>query len=116
MSLINKTDQELLAIAEPMMDNIIKSSTALDYKSHVKDFSERIKTQLNEETLLQICKKYQEELGQLTDRKFVRLFRRPDSIAFIWEQHFSKSEGEYVAEMVLIEHEGKVLIDHIYIH
>ncbi len=35
------------------------------------------------------------------------------SVAMIWKQSFSLQAGEFVAEMVLIEHDGRYLVDHV---
>lgn len=40
------------------------------------------------------------------------VFRRPQSVAFVWKQWFAKQAGEYVAELVLVENETKYLVDH----
>jgi hypothetical protein len=30
----------------------------------------------------------------------------------VWRQWFTKAHGEYVAEMLLVERDGKYLVDH----
>ena len=37
-----KSDAELLAIFEPMMDNCLAGSSAIDHAQHVRDFTERL--------------------------------------------------------------------------
>jgi len=33
-------------------------------------------------------------------------------VAIVWKQRFTKASGEFVAEMLLVEREGKFLVDH----
>jgi len=115
MLLQKKTDAEILASVEPLMDNIIESSTNIDYEAHLRDFSERIKDHITKEGFEKVCQDYQSDLGMLTSREVVRIYRRPDSIAVIWVQKFSKCDGEYVAEMVVKEEDDAVKIDHVFI-
>ena len=39
MKLLEKTDKEILEIAEPLWDNLVKSSNIKDYGGFTKDFS-----------------------------------------------------------------------------
>ena len=39
MSLLNKPDEEIIKIAEPIWDNLIKSSNIKDYGGFTRDFS-----------------------------------------------------------------------------
>jgi hypothetical protein len=40
------------------------------------------------------------------------VFKRPGAVAIVWKQWFTKAPGEFVAEMLLIEKDGKYLVDH----
>jgi hypothetical protein len=113
MDLAQKSEAEILSVANPLMDNLMDASTQVDYERHIRDFSDRLKAQLPKERLVDICREYQSTKGFFSDRKFVALFRRPDSIALIWRQRFTKQTGEFVAEMVLIQQGTKYLVDHV---
>ena len=113
MELAEMSDAEILSVANPMMDNLMDASTQVDYNRHIRNFSDRLKAQLPKERLERICQEYQSTKGFFSDREFVTLFRRPDSIALIWKQRFTKQTGEFVAEMVLIQQSGKYLVDHV---
>jgi hypothetical protein len=113
MDLVQKSDTEILSIANTLMDNLMDASTHVDYERHVRDFSNRLKAQLSKERLESICREYQSTKGFFASREFVKLFRRPDSIAIVWTQRFTKQAGEFVAEMVLVQQGGKYLVDHV---
>ena len=89
------------------------ASTMIDYERHVRDFSNRLKSVLSKEQLEWICRDYQSTKGLFTTREFVAIFRRPDSVAVIWKQRFTKQTGDFVAEMVLVQQNGKYLVDHV---
>ncbi len=113
MDLAAKSDGEILAIADPIMDNLMDASTAIDYERHVRDFTDRAKSMLSKEWLEFICKDYQSTKGFFTQREFVAIFRRPESVAIVWKQGFSEQAGEFVAEMVLVNKDGRYLVDHV---
>ncbi|MCK9606117.1 MAG: hypothetical protein M0R33_06650 [Methylomonas sp.] len=116
MNLANKSDAEILAVANPIMDNLMVGSTEIDHAKHTRDFSDRMNAIVSEAYLQEICKRYQAEWGYFAEREFVAIFRRPDSVAVIWKQRCSKQAGEFVAEMVLVEKNGRYLVDHAMVY
>lgn len=113
MDLAQKSDEEILAVADPIMDNLMEASTAIDYERHIRDFTDRAKSVLSKSALDSICKEYQSTKGFFAKREFVAVFRRPESVAVVWRQAFTKAPGEFVAELVLVQKGGKYLVDHV---
>jgi hypothetical protein len=113
MNFEEMTDQEIIDIANPIMDNLMDASTEIDHARHVADFTDRIKNICTEEHLQKVCEKYQRELGYFSDRELVGVFKRPDAAAIIWKQLFTKAKGEYVAEMLLVHDGERFLVDHV---
>ena len=113
MTLAQKSDAEILAIANPIMDNLMEASTAIDHDRHVADFTDRLRAIVTKDYLEKVCWQYQSEKGYFGDREAVAVFRRPDSIAIVWKQRFTKQGGDYVAEMVLVENGSRYLVDHV---
>ncbi|MGF1755443.1 hypothetical protein L4C33_17835, partial [Vibrio makurazakiensis] len=107
MELKQLTDAECWGIATDFMDNLMSASTEINHAKHCRDFSPRMKAIVTEMYLEEVCKVYQAEKGFFAARKPIAIFRRPDSVAFIWKQEFTIAQGEFVAEMVLIEQDGK---------
>ena len=113
MDLAQKSDAEILAVVTPIMDNLMDASTAIDYERHTRDFTDRLKSGLSKESLQSICEHYQSTKGFFAKREFVAAFRRPDSVAVVWQQGFTKQPGQFVAELVLVQQGGKYLVDHV---
>ena len=107
------SEQQLWDIANPIMDNLMDASTQLDHARHVRDFTGRLKAIVTPDYFECICQQYQAEKGYFTTRTPAAVFRRPDSAAIIWKQHFTKAPGEFVAEMVLVHRDGRYLVDHV---
>ena len=113
MNFEEMTDQEITDIANPIMDNLMEASTAIDHARHVADFTDRIKKICTEEYLQKVCEEYQSKKGFFASRELVAVFKRPDSAAIIWKQFFTKAKGEFVAEMLLVHDGEKFLVDHV---
>jgi len=115
MDLAIRSDAEILTIADPIMDNLMEASTTMDHARHVRDFTDRLKAIVTKEYLEHVCHQYQSEKGVFGPRKFVAVFRRPHSIVIVWKQQFTKSSGDYVAQMVLVQEGSRHLVDHVYV-
>jgi hypothetical protein len=113
MDLAQSSDYEIMKVVDPIMDNLMDASTAIDRERHVRDFTERAKGVVTTEHLQRVCEKYQREKGFFSKREFVAIFRRPQSIAVVWKQWFTKVPGEHVAELVLVQNGDRYLVDHV---
>ena len=112
MNFEEMSDEEIWDIANPLMDNLMDASTNIDHEKHIRDFSDRMKKIVTKEYLQKVCEKYQNEKGFFSKREPVAVFKRPTSAAIVWTQWFTKAPGEFVAEMLLIEKDGKYLVEH----
>ncbi|WP_041522360.1 hypothetical protein [Gilvimarinus agarilyticus] len=112
MDFITAPEAEILAVATPIMDNLMSASGDIDHARHTRDFTDRLKQIVMPDYLRKVCEKYQAETGFFAKRELVAVFRRPDSVAIVWRQYFTKAPGEFVAEMVLVQQDGKYLCDH----
>jgi hypothetical protein len=113
MELAQTSDDEILKVATTIMDNLMDASTAIDHERHVRDFTDRAKSVVTKEHLHRVCEKYQSEKGYFARREFVALFRRPNSVVVVWKQWFTKQPGEFVAELLLVQKDGRYLVDHV---
>lgn len=116
MALALKSDEAILAIANPIMDNLMEGSTEINHAKHTRDFTERLKAIVTPGYLQEVCQCYQADWGYFSAREFVAVFRRPESVVVIWKQWCTQQAGEFVAEMVLVERGSTYLVDHVMIY
>lgn len=107
------TDKEILNIANPLMDNLMDGSSERDYEKHSKDFTKRLKNIVTKENLEKQLS--ENKLGEFTKRELITIIRKKNSIFVLWRQWLSKSEDEFLAEIVIIEKDGRYLVDHSWI-
>lgn len=112
MEFAQYSDEQLWEIGNALMDNLMQASTEIDHQRHVQDFTQRLRDIVQPEYFERVVKKYQQEKGLFTERTPVDIFRRENSVAFVWKQGFSIAKGEFVAEMVMMRIDGRWLVDH----
>jgi hypothetical protein len=107
------SDKEILDIANPLMENLMDGSSEHDYEKHSKDFTERLKNIVTKENLEKQLR--ENKLGEFTKRELISIIRKKNSVFVLWKQWLSKSTDEFLAEIVIVEKDGKYLVDHNWI-
>ena len=101
MKLLEKTDKEILEIAEPLWDNLVKSSNTKDYSGFTKDFSAKMLFGANE---IEIGKQWSNNklLTSLSKkRKFFGCLRRNNHVTVLYKQTSDEVHGEFLGRLVL---------------
>ena len=110
MSLIEKSDEDIIKIADPIWNNLVKSSNIKDYGGFTKDFSSQMlyganevelgKQWANNELITNLNETY-EPFGTL---------RRGDHITVLIKQRNKKIPGEFLGRLVLGVEDGEVKV------
>ena len=116
MQLSARNDAEILAVADPIMDRLMEGSNRIDHAMHVSDFTERLKSMVSEAGLERMCTDFQSRSGLFSHRELVAIFRRSDSVAIVWRQYATETDDEFVADLVLVEKDGRYLVDHALVY
>ncbi len=101
MSLLDKKDQEIFKIAEPIWDNLVKSSNMKDYGGFTKDFSSQMLYGANE---VELGKQWagNKLLTNLSyDKNFLGCLRRNGFVTVLIKQKSDKISGDYLGRLVL---------------
>jgi len=101
MSLVDKKDEEMFKIAEPIWDNLVKSSNMKDYGGFTRDFSSQMLYGANE---VEIGKQWagNKLLTNLSEKKeFLGCLRRNNFVTIILKQKSDKISGDFLGRLVL---------------
>ena len=101
MSLLEKKDDEIFKIAEPIWDNLVKSSNMKDYGSFTRDFSSQMLYGANE---VELGKQWASNklLTNLSQKKeFLGCLRRNDFVTVLLRQRSDKVPGDFLGRLVL---------------
>ena len=101
MSLLDKKDEEIFKIAEPIWDNLVKSSNIKDYGGFTKDFSSQMLFGANE---VELGKQWANNklLTNLSQQKeFLGCLRRDDFITVLIKQKSNTISGDFLGRLVL---------------
>ena len=101
MNITEKTDDEILAIANPLWSHLVHASNIGQYGEFVKHFSETLVLGLNE---IEVGKQFanSELTRNLSESiEFIGTIRRGTHVTVLYRQRSTKKEGEWLGRLVL---------------
>ena len=110
MKLLDKSDKELIEIAQPIWDNLVKSSNIKDYGTFTKDFSSQMLYGANE---VELGKQWANNklLTSLSEKQeFLGTIRRNQFITILYKQTSQTMPGEFLGRLVLGVEDGNVKV------
>jgi hypothetical protein len=110
VNIIEKTDEEILAIARPLWRDLIKYSNEGKYGEFVRNFSNSLALAMN-----QVVAGHQFANSELArslseDVDFLGIIRRGEHVTVLYRQRSTKKPGEWLGRLVLGYENGQVKI------
>ena len=110
MKLLEKTDEEILEIASPIWDDLVKYSNNKDYSGFTKHFSAQMLYGANE---VELGKQWTNNklLTSLSKQKeFLGCLKRNNFITVLFKQKSDTVQGEFLGRLVLGIEDDKVKV------
>jgi len=110
MSLLDKSEEEIIKIAEPIWANLVKSSNIKDYGGFTKDFSSQMLYGANE---VELGKQWASNdlISSLSeDCKAFGCLKRGQHVTILYKQTSTKIPGEFLGRLVLGEEGDQIKV------
>ena len=110
MKLLEKSDKEIKEIAQPIWDNLVKTSNIKDYGGFTRDFSSQMLYGANE---VELGKQWANNklLTSLSEKQdFIGCIRRAQYVTVLYKQTSQTMPGEFLGRLVLGEEDGLVKV------
>ena len=110
MNIIDHSDEEILAVAHPMWDDLIKYSNKGQYGKFIRNFSYDLLLGLNE---VELGKQFKH--GVLARKlspewDYLGIIRRGEHVTVLYRVRSTEKEGEWLGRLVLGYEKGEIKI------
>ena len=110
VNIVEKTDEEILAIANPLWRDLVKYSNEGKYGEFARNFSSSLALAMN-----QVVAGHQFANSELArnlaeDADTLGIIRRGEHVTVLYRQRSTKKEGEWLGRLVLGYENGNVRI------
>jgi hypothetical protein len=110
LNIIDKSDKEILAIADPLWRDLVKSSNEGKYGDFAKNFSRSLALAMDQVVAghqfanSELARNLSEEIDALG------IIRRGEHVTVLYRQRSTKKQGEWLGRLVLGYEDGKIRI------
>jgi hypothetical protein len=101
MNIIDLSDDEILGVANPMFDDLVKYSNKGQYGNFVRNFSASLLQGLNEIEVGKQFAKSELTRSLSNDREYLGIIRRGEHVTVLFKVTSTKKEGEWLGRIVL---------------
>lgn len=110
VNIVEKSDEEILAIANPLWRDLVRNSNEGKYGEFVRNFSTSLALAMN-----QVVAGHQFANSELArnlseDFDFLGIIRRGEHVTVLYRQRSTKKPGEWLGRLVLGYENGQVRI------
>jgi len=110
MNIIDKTDQEILAIADPWWDELVEYSNKGQYGKFIGNFAYSLMQGLNEVEVGRQFSHSDLARNLSKERDFLGMIRRGEHVTVLYRVRHTKKAGEWLGRLVLGYEKGQVKI------
>ena len=101
MNIIEKTDEEILAIADPLWRDLVKQSNEGKYGEFVKNFSSSMALAMDQVTVGHQFANSELARSLSEDFEYLGIIRRGEHVTVLYRQRSTKRAGEWLGRLVL---------------
>lgn len=115
MDLLKQSDDQIMKIANPIMDSQLEASMNRDFKQVIENFSDAVKSEFTEEMFIKQCDDRESTLGDFTNRKLMGITKQTNLVTIYWNQCLSKTDDEFLAVLALSQNGSGYVIERSYV-
>ena len=110
VNIIDKADEEIRAIAEPLWRDLLKHSNEGEYGEFVKNFSSSMARAMDQVTVGHQFANSELARNLSEDADYLGIIRRGEHVTVLYRQRSTRKPGEWLGRLVLGYENGEVRI------
>lgn len=100
-NIVDHSDEEIIALAEPILENMLDGMAALNYAKFSGDFSHGMKTIVPEDLFLEETIGINQVRGKCVARKTLGVLRKNKTALIVWSAQYDKSDDDMLIQLKL---------------
>jgi len=110
VNIIEKSDEEIRALADPLWRDLLKASNEGKYGEFVKKFAKSLALSMNEVVVNHQFANSELARNLAENADYLGIIRRGEHVTVLYRQRSTKKPGEWLGRLVLGYEEGEVRI------
>jgi len=110
------SNNQVKAVAEPMLDNIMNGLSFDKYLTYTKDFDPELKVLGARTKFFQVSRYMQNSLGKYLSREYLgSLHKKQGIIVVLWKAVFSKSKDDILIKLIITKNNKKYFVSGVWL-
>ena len=109
-TIVEKTDEEIITLIEPLLQNLLDGANALDYEKFTRDFSHGMKTVMPHDLFMEQTIGLQHVRGKCVSRNPLGVLRKNKTALIIWSARYEKTDDDMLIQLKLVYENDKLVI------
>ena len=101
MNIIDLSDEEIMKVADPYWNDLVKYSNNKNYGAFTRNFSHKMKVAANEVEIGKQFAKSELTKNLTKEREYLGMIRRGEHVTVLYKQTNEKKAGEWLGRLVL---------------
>ena len=107
---VGTSDQQVKAVAEPILDNLMKGFNQGDYAKFSKNFDKKLRESIHEKKFEQVRGDLLKKLGKYKTKKFLGFLNQDYYTIVLWKGAFADTKNDVLIKLVLSKSKDKVSV------
>lgn len=107
---IGTSDQQVQALADPVLDNLLAGFNEGNYQKYSRDFDPTLKESLPDEKFKQVRSEILNKIGQYQSRKYLGFLNQNKFTAVLWKGKFAQTTSDVLIKLILSKRGDKVVV------
>ena len=99
--IIGETDQEVQAIADPVLDNILVGFEQTQYEIYARDFDATLKEAVSERKFIETDQWVDNTLGSLESKEYLGFLSQANMTIILWKGKFAINENDVLIKLIM---------------
>lgn len=107
---VGTSDQQVKAVAEPILDNLLAAFNQGNYAQYSKDFDDTLREAMPEKKFQQVREELLKKLGKFKDKKYLGFLNQQAYTVVLWKGAFTGTQYDILIKLVLSKRQDKVVV------
>jgi hypothetical protein len=107
---VGTSDQQVKAVAEPILDNLLAGFNQGNYAQYAKDFNDTLREAIPEKKFQQVRGELLKKLGKYKEKKYLGFLNQQAYTIALWKGAFANTQDDVLIRLVLSKRQDKVVV------
>ncbi len=109
-AVLGQTDQEVQAVAEPLLEGVLAGFNDGNYAKYSQNFDETLKEAISEKKFQKVRAQILKTLGKYRSRTYLGFLKQHGATVVLWRGRFTESDDDVLIKLVASKRQDRYVV------